>query len=54
MMYPKIDVVSLTNTFQKYINTCKSAFGIHPIHFLSTPSFTWKADLEISGLELDY
>ena len=54
MLYLKNDVLLLTDIFQNYIDTCKKAYGIHPLHSYSTPSFTWKAGLKLTGVKLDY
>ena len=54
MLYLKNDVLLLTDIFQKYIDTCKKAYGINPLYSYSTPSFTWKAGLKMTGVTLDY
>ena len=54
MLYLKNDVLLLTNIFQNYIDTCKKAYGINPLFSNSTPSFTWKAGLKMTGVKLDY
>ena len=43
----------LTDIFQNYIDTCKKAYGIKPLYSYSTPSFTWKAGLKMTGVNLD-
>ena len=54
MLYLKNDVLLLTDFFQNYIVTCKKAYGINPLYSYSTPSFTWKAGLKMTGVTLDY
>ena len=54
MLYLKNDVLLLTDNFQNYIDTCKKAYGINPLYSYSTPSFTWKAALKMTGVKLDY
>ena len=54
MLYLKNDVLLLTDIFQNYIDTCKKAYGINPLYSYSTPSFTWKAGLRMTGVKLDY
>ena len=54
MLYFKNDVLLLTDNFQNYIDTCKKAYGINPLYSYSTPSFTWKAGLKMTGGKLDY
>ena len=54
MLYLKNDVLILTDIFQNYIDTCKKAYGINPLYSYSTPSFTWKAGLKMTGVKLDY
>ena len=53
-LYLKNDVLLLTDIFQNYIDTCKKAYGINPLYSYSTPSFTWKAGLKMTGVKLDY
>ena len=54
MLYLKNDVLLLTDIFQNYIDTCKKAYGINPLYSYSTPSFTWKAALKMTGVKIDY
>ena len=54
MLYLKNDVLLLTDIFQNYIDTCKKTYGINPLYSYSTPSFTWKAGLKMTGVKLDY
>ena len=54
MLYLKNYVLLLTDVFQIYIDTCKKAYGNNPLYSCSTPSFTWKAGLKITGVTLDY
>ena len=54
MLYLKNDVLLLTDIFQNYIDTCKNAYGNNPLYSYSTPSFTWKAGLKMTGVKLDY
>ena len=54
MLYLKNDVFLLTNFFQVYIDTCKKAYGNNPVNSYSTPSFTWKAGLKVTGTKLDH
>ena len=54
MLYLKNDVILLTGILQNYIDTCKKAYGIYPLYSYSTLSFTWKADLKMTRVKLDY
>ena len=54
MLYLKNDVLLLTDIFQNYIDTFKKAYGNNPLYSYSTPSFTWKAGLKMTGITLDY
>ena len=54
MLYLKNDVLLITDFFQNYIDTCKKAYAINPLYSYSTPSFTWKAGLKMTGVKLDY
>ena len=44
----------LTDIFQKYIDASKKAISINPIYSYSTPSFTGKAGLKMTGVKLGY
>ena len=44
----------LTDIFQNYIDTCKKTYGNNPRYFYSTPSFTGKVGLKMTGVKLDY
>ena len=55
MLYLKNDVLFITDIFgYLYIDTCKEAYGINPLYSYSTPSFTWKAGLKMTGVTLDF
>ena len=54
MMYLKIYVLILKNVFQNFSFLSNSAFGITAFYSHSTPSFTWKAGLKYTGVELHY
>ena len=54
MLYLKIDVFILTHIFQKYIDTCKKGYRINPLYSNSTPSYTLKAGLKMTGKKLDF
>ena len=53
-LYLKIDVLLLTDIFQNYKDTCEKAYGNNPLYSYSTPSFTWKAGLKMTGIKIDY
>ena len=53
MLYLKNDVLLLTDVFETYKDTCKKAYGINLLYSYSTPSFTWKAGLKMTGVKLD-
>ena len=44
----------ITDSFQNYMNICKSAHGITPFYSYSVPSFTWKAGLKHTGAKRHY
>ena len=54
MLYVKIDVLLLTDSFQIYIDTFKKGYGFNPLYSYRTLSFTWKAGLNMTGVKLDY
>ena len=54
MLYLKNDVLLLIDIFQNYTDTCKKAYGINSLFSYSTPIFTWKAGLKMTGVTLDY
>ena len=54
ILYVEDAILLLTDIIQLYGNAYKPVFGIKPLFFYSTCSFTWKAGLKITGVELDY
>ena len=54
MLYLQNDVLLSTDIFQNHIDTRKEAYGINPLYSYSTPSFTLKAGLKMTGVKLDY
>ena len=54
MLYLKNNVLLLTDIFQNYIDTCKKGYGNNPIYSYSTPSFTWKAGMKMTGVTINY
>ena len=54
MLYLKNDVLLLTDILQNFTDTCKKAYGISPFYSYSTPSFTWKAGLGMTGVKVEY
>ena len=54
MLNLKKYVLLLTDVFQKYIEACKKAYVSNALYSYSTPSFTWKAGLNMIGVKLDY
>ena len=54
MLDLKNDVLLLTDIFQKSIDICNEAYGFNPLYSYSTPSFTRKAGLKLTGVKLDY
>ena len=54
MLNLKNDVLLLTDIFQIYTGTCKKAYGNNPLYSYSTPSFTRKSGLKMTGVKLEY
>ena len=52
-LYLKIDVLLLTDVFEKFIKTCLNYYGVDPCHYVSSPGLSWDAMLKMSGIELE-
>ena len=45
-VYLKIDVLLLTDIFEKFINMCLDYYGLDPCHYFGNPGLSWDATLE--------
>ena len=52
-LYLKIDVLLLTDVFEKFIKTCLNYYGVDPCHYVSSPGLSWDAMLKMNGIELE-
>ena len=51
-LYLKIDILFLTDAFEKFINTCLEYYGLDPCRCFSRPRLSWDAMLKMTGIEL--
>ena len=54
MLCLKNDILLITGFLRIFMDTRKSAKSISPLYSFITPSFTWKAGLNYTGVKLDY
>lgn len=52
-LYLKIDVLLLSDVFEKFRNMCRGVYGLDPGHFYTSPSLSWEAMLKVTRVELD-
>ena len=50
--YLKKDVLSLTDVFEKFIDTCLKFYGLDPCHYFSSPRLSWNLMLKMTGMRL--
>ena len=51
--YLKKDVLSLVDTFEKFISTCFKYYGLDPCHYFSAARLSWDAMLKMKKVELE-
>ena len=51
--YSKIDVLLLTDVFEKFIDTCLKYYGLDPCHYFSSPGLSWDAILKMTNIVLE-
>ena len=52
-MYVRINTLFLADVFENFQNMCLKKYKLDPVHFLSAPGLTWKADLRKIKVKLD-
>ena len=52
-VYLKCDDLLLANVFEKFKNNSLKNYGSCPSHYLSAPSLSWNAMLEITKIEFE-
>ena len=50
--YLKIDVLFLTDVFEKIIDTCLKLYGLDPCYYVSSPGLSWDAMLKMTDVNL--
>ena len=50
--YLKKDVLSLTDVFEKFIDTCLKFYELDPCHYFSSPRLSWNLMLKMTGMRL--
>ena len=51
--YLKCDVLLLANIFEKFTNNSLKSYGLCPSHYLSAPTLSWDAMLNMTKVELE-
>ena len=51
--YLKIDILSLVDVFERFINTCLKFYKLDPCHYFSSPGLSWNRMLKLTGLKLE-
>ena len=52
-LYLKTDVLLLVDVFQKFRNMCLEYYKLDPLHYISTPGFSWDAMLKMTGINIE-
>ena len=52
-LYLKCDVLLLADVFENFRKTCRSYYGLDPVHYISAPDLVWDACLKITKTELE-
>ena len=50
--YLKIDVLFLTDVFEKIIDTCLKFYGLDPCYYVNSPGLSWDAMLKMTDVNL--
>lgn len=53
LFYNKLDIILLTEVFEKFRDTCIAQYGLDPTHYISLPSFSFDAMLKMSDVRLE-
>ena len=52
-VYLQLDVLLLTDVFEKFRKTCLSYYKLDPAHYYTTPGLAWDAALRMSKITLE-
>jgi hypothetical protein len=52
-LYLKTDVILLADVYENFRNVCLSAYGLDPLHYLTSPALAWDACLKMTGVNLE-
>ena len=53
-IYLKIDVLFLSDVFEKFISSSLEYYGLDPCHYLSSPVLNWDGMLKMTKIELEF
>ena len=51
--YLKTDVLLLADVIENFRETCLEYYGLHPVHYVSSPGLSWDAMLKMTGISLE-
>ena len=52
-LYVKIDVLLLSDVYEKCISLCLENYGLDPSHYFNSPGLSWDAMLKMTGVKLE-
>ena len=52
-VYLQLDVLLITDFFEKFRRTCLSYYKLDPVHYYTTPGLAWDAALRMSKVNLE-
>ena len=52
-LYLKIDVLLLSDVFEKLISVCLKDYGLDPCHYFSSPGLSYDSMLKMTGIQLE-
>ena len=52
-VYLQLDVLLLTDFFEKFRKTCLNYYRLDPVHYYTTPGLAWDASLRMSKVKLE-
>ena len=51
--YLRTDVLILADVFENFRKTCMEYYNLDPVHYFSSPGFSWDAMLKMTGASLE-
>ena len=52
-LYLRTDVLILADVFENFRKTCMEYYNLDPVHYFSSPGFSWDAMLKKTGVNLE-